>query len=226
MTYHSRWEKLPVDVLYQQILFLEGPSDILTFCYDPYIESKICQDKNGLIWQLLYKRDISKNLTLKTGENLMDKYIDIYKKCETTKSKDQLLKFSIENGYEILIKLISLSGISLTLLSNILKLSIQKGNIEIIKYLINFSISEKDGQHFRSLKEKSLKWAAYNGNLEIVKYLIEKGSDLHFYNEDALQWAALRGQLEIVKYLIEIGLIFIFLMKEFYHVLHVKDVQK
>ena len=37
MTYQSRWEKLPLDILYQQILILEDPLEILTFCYDPYI---------------------------------------------------------------------------------------------------------------------------------------------------------------------------------------------
>ena len=47
--------------------------------------------------------------------------------------------------------------------------------------------------------------ACENGNIEKVKYLVEKGVDIHAYNDQPLRWAVFYGQLEVIKYFIEKG---------------------
>jgi len=57
--------------------------------------------------------------------------------------------------------------------------------------------------------EKNIKvsYMCQREDIEIVKYLVEKGANIHAYNEDAIIWAARNGHLEIVKYLVEKGAI-------------------
>lgn len=198
MDYRSRWEEVPLDVLYQQILILDNSLDILTFCYDPYIESKICQDKNGLIWKLLYKRDLSESFVLGPTENLMDRYLQITQKCKTLEIED-LLWFASENGYENLIRKIPFSDLPLITLSQVLNFAAHYGQLEIVKCLI------EKGVDFHFHDEKVLRCAAEWRQFEIVKYLIEKGANLRAYDDATLIWAAENGQLEMVEYLIERG---------------------
>ena len=198
MTYRSRWEELPIDILYQQILSLEDPSQILTFCYDPYINSKICQDKNGDIWKLLFRRDLSEFPILIVNETLMDRYLDAIQKSKNLRM-EKLLLFAAENGYEKLLKEIRLSTLTFDWLSTALRLAANNGHLPIVKYLIEKGIDSPLNH------ENALKWAAQTGQLEIVKYLIEKNTDYHMYKDEALQAAAVNGYLETAKYLVENG---------------------
>ena len=197
MTYQSRWEELPLDVLYQQILSLEDPSQIFEFCYDPYINSKICQDKNGVIWKLLFQRDLSEFPVLKVKENLMDRYIEAIQKIKKLNTA-QLSYFAAENGYEKLIQEIHPSDLSLSELDTALLGAANKGHIKIVKYLI------ENGADIHSSGEGALLLATEKGYLEVVKYLIEHGSDIHANDNEALRLAAESGHLDIVKYLINI----------------------
>ena len=165
MTYQSRWEQLPLDVLYQQILILEDPSDILTFCHDPYINSKICQDKNGLIWRLLCQRNLSDLFVLKVEETLMDQYLKVIQTYKTLNIIKRLY-FVAENGYEKLLKRMSLSELSMDMLmlSSALQFASEGGHLKIIKFLI------KKGADLHFNREVPLRTAAHSGQLEIVKY--------------------------------------------------------
>jgi ankyrin repeat protein len=44
-----------------------------------------------------------------------------------------------------------------------------------------------------------------NGHLAVVKYLIERGTDIHAYEDAALRYSSMNGYLEVVQYLIEHG---------------------
>ena len=198
MNYQSRWEKLPIDILYQQILSLEDPSQILTFCHDPYINLKICQDKNGLIWKLLFQRDLSEFPILKEGETLMDRYMKAIRESKVL-GTGVLLQFAAQNGYEKLVKEIPLSSLPEYLLLGTLIQAVTNGHLEIVKYLIG------RGVNFRANAEQALKSAASNGHLEIVKYLIERGANIHVDADNVLFQTSLKGYLDMVKYLVGKG---------------------
>jgi ankyrin repeat protein len=55
------------------------------------------------------------------------------------------------------------------------------------------------------LDESKLAIAAQYGKTDFVKYLIDKGTNIHVWEEWALRWAAINGYVEIVKFLIDAG---------------------
>src|SRR5665647_2661662 len=67
----------------------------------------------------------------------------------------------------------------------------RKGELGILKHAEN--------------KDIALIWAVEYGHLEIVKWSIQKGADIHKYDDRALRYAAFNGYLGIVKYLVEHG---------------------
>ena len=82
--------------------------------------------------------------------------------------------------------------------------SANKGNLELIKYLIeekNLDVNDKDKY------EKTILFNACNSwNIALVKYLIQKGTDITIknkYDETILFNACFSGNFELVKYLIE-----------------------
>jgi ankyrin repeat protein len=50
-----------------------------------------------------------------------------------------------------------------------------------------------------------LETASCYGYLDIVEYLMEKGADVHAYNDAALRYSAVNGHLDVVKYLVKNG---------------------
>ena len=196
MSYRSRWEDLPLDILYEQILFMD-PLDILKICGDPYVDEKICQNKNGTIWKLLFQRDLSENLPILKGEEtFMDKYMDAIQKSKTL-SIVELLKYGAKNGYDKLVKEIKLLHVrNYYLLYDPFLLATENGHLQIVKFFM------ENGANFGS---QVLPSAIKNGHLEIVKYLVENGANVNFDRGLALRTAAGNGNLDMVKYLIEHG---------------------
>jgi hypothetical protein len=47
--------------------------------------------------------------------------------------------------------------------------------------------------------------ASKYGSLELIKYALEKGANIHVYDDQALRTASGEGHLEVVKYLVEQG---------------------
>ena len=81
--------------------------------------------------------------------------------------------------------------------------AIEKGNLEIVKYLVENGADIKDND-----SNTALTVASRNGNLEVVKYLVENGADINDkdnYGDTALMVASWNGNLEVVKYLVENG---------------------
>ena len=77
----------------------------------------------------------------------------------------------------------------------VLKLSITKGNLLIVKYLI---------EHGADI-DIALIWSIFHNQFQIMKYLVESGADIHVQSERALLDSVGQGHLRIVKYLIEKG---------------------
>ena len=198
MTYRSRWENLPLDIIYELILSLEDPKEILKLCYDPYINEKICQNKNGKIWQWLYQRDFTDFPNLKVEENLMDKYLEAMRVIKILDIK-ALAYYSAQNGYEKIFKKIPFSTLLTMDIVGLLGEAAKYGHLSIVKYLV------EKGVKFNTDDEWALREATYKGHLDIVRYLIENGADMHIWDEHILLWASIYGHLSIVKYLVENG---------------------
>jgi len=70
------------------------------------------------------------------------------------------------------------------------------GLIEIVKYLIEISVSI-DKYNSSDL----LRHASANGHLEIIKCLVQNGVDIHINNDVALKWAKMNDHEEIIRYI-------------------------
>lgn len=125
-----------------------------------------------------------------------DQLVEAIIKDETPKAKELLNKTSIIRGIKSIVK---------NPFNEPLKLAIIKGNLDIVKLLIEkgANINVK-----YDLYNTPLHIAMINGNLEIVKLLIEKGADVNAKNETndtPLHIAMIKGNHDIVKLLIEKG---------------------
>jgi hypothetical protein len=76
-----------------------------------------------------------------------------------------------------------------------LRISVDSGNFEILKYLI------ENGANIHSRDDEALLFTSYWGKEEMVKYLVENGADIHALDDSALKFARKQGHNEIVKYL-------------------------
>lgn len=125
-------------------------------------------------------------------------------------------KILLENGFDVNSK----DGF-------ILRRETDKGNLEVIDYLIDIGAKVNDTksnalaiavingnyQLVRKLVEHNavakgslaLQYAAERGYMEIVEYLVEKGHDIYARNNAALLGAVTGGHLNIVKFLFEKG---------------------
>lgn len=232
MTYRSRWQEMPLDILYEQILSLEDPEDIENFCYDPYINEEICSDPNGRIWKLLYRKNLSDFLILNPGETLKSRYMKVMREIKFIRNSETLssdLIYGAKNGYEKMVKAFPLNILPPSVLSYALIVAAENGHFSIVQYLVEKGVDfhaehenalriaagdgyldivkylVKNGANIHAKGEEALINAAYHGHLNIVKYLVEKGAQLHVNNEIELIWAAEHGHLEIVQYLLDKG---------------------
>jgi len=61
------------------------------------------------------------------------------------------------------------------------------------------------GANIHVYNDYALRRAAEYGHLDVVKYLVENGADIYASDEKALRWAANYGHLDVVKFLVEKG---------------------
>ena len=61
------------------------------------------------------------------------------------------------------------------------------------------------GVNVHTYDDYALMYASQYGHLDLVKYLIEQGADINARNDFALRYASQYGHLDVVKYLIEQG---------------------
>lgn len=86
-----------------------------------------------------------------------------------------------------------------------LKWACSNGNLDIVKYLINFPSTPENNIHLNN--NKALKAACSGGNIDVVRYLLttphlKKYIDIHDDKDAALRCVCYNGHLEIVKYLL------------------------
>ncbi len=84
-------------------------------------------------------------------------------------------------------------------LSNLLKVAVKYGHLEVVKDLIVKGAKVKD-EGFDIIV-----FAAEYGHLEVIKHLVKEGADFRNPGNKALQVAAAYGHLDVVKYLLETG---------------------
>ena len=207
MNYQSYWKRIPLDIIYEEILFMD-PLDIEKFCIDPYINEKVCQDEYGWIWKKLWQRDLSDTIVLEKNESVKSQYLRDIKNINKL-SGVELLKFIAKSGYEKNLYRINLSEIPIEefefddIFYEVLNSAPHPNLLPIVKFFI------QNGASVQPLDNFPLKFASKNGYLDIVKYLVEQGADIHDGGEEALQNAAkygyLTGNWGVAEYLISIG---------------------
>ena len=62
------------------------------------------------------------------------------------------------------------------------------------------------GANIHAFDDVAVRAASTRGHLEVVKYLVEQGANIHEYNNQAFRHAAQYGHLNVVKYLVEQGI--------------------
>jgi hypothetical protein len=85
------------------------------------------------------------------------------------------------------------------ILSEVLKCSVEEGDLDLLKVLHSKGAKVHADNHY------ALRWSTENGHLDIVKNLVKQGAGDHADNDYALIWSAKKGNLDIVKYLVEQG---------------------
>ena len=197
----SYWEGVPLDIIHQQIMLFDDPEDIVRFCGDPYIDEKICQDPNGEIWKRLFQRDLSNEIVLDKGQTIKSQYLrDASDKYHKTLGLS-LLTFIAKHGYEKLLNKVDLSRYkkSLWLYKEALEQSVIRGNLFIVKYLI------ENGIYSSNLLNDVFMTAVMENQIPIVEYLLEKGADIHEQEDSALLGEASIENIPMVVFLLEHG---------------------
>ena len=199
----SRWEGIPLDILYQQVDYLNTPKQIQDFCGDPYVYEKLCKDPDGEIWKYLYQRDLSDEIVLKRGDSIMSKYLREKEKLNKLRGNSRRFEFGADNEYIKILENIDLTTIPKSFLGKLLFRSILNNRFYTVKYLLdNYNII--DDPAFPINFDELLEIAAGNGYLRIVQYLIENFPDSMDIGQ-GLTSAAGESKLSIVRYLLEQG---------------------
>ena len=71
--------------------------------------------------------------------------------------------------------------------------------------LLRVKIALNRGADIHYFQDFALRHAVNQGHLDVVKFLIENGADVHAKGELALEWAINSKNIETVKFLIESG---------------------
>ena len=79
-----------------------------------------------------------------------------------------------------------------------LRMTASKGYLNIVKYLV-----EEQNCNIRAFGNSVLHITARKGYLHLVQYCVEKGANIHSYDEMALNNAIIGNHLDVVKYLVE-----------------------
>lgn len=207
MVFTSRWQLLPLDILYQQIDYLEDIKDVINFCADPYIYEKICKDGNGFIWKNLFNKYLSNTIILNEKISVMARY---------AYDMGQLKEFELQNDYLPLLKFLGIKGYEQYLnkwlkesdfwnedccidITPSLDSACEYGHLHYVKWMV-----ENCNIDLESLNS-GLEISAQFGHLSILQYLIKNGADIHTYADIALRIATKKGHLEMVEYLVNNG---------------------
>ncbi|PRF67829.1 hypothetical protein C6Q09_19330 [Burkholderia multivorans] len=90
------------------------------------------------------------------------------------------------------------AGANLEDKNHALRESIEKGHIEVARYLL------KHGADIHRHKERALNDALNSGKLDMVSFLVENGADIHAVKERAFITAARRADYPLMRYLLSL----------------------
>ena len=112
------------------------------------------------------------------------------------KMKYILLKSACEEGHLDVVKYLVQNGANIRANDDwVLNIASEHGHLEIVKYLVDGVF---EGADVLSRQCLALREAVENGHSDIVKFLIEKGADVHIWEDMPLKWASERGNLDLV----------------------------
>ena len=207
----SRWEGVPLDILYQQVDYLETPKQIKDFCGDPYIHEKLCKDPNGEIWQYLYKRDLSNKIQVYPKFHPYETIQQVYlrDKEKYGKMKDDINKFKAANsdGYEKILENMKLdiSKIAPSAIEQFLWSDILRSKETTYAYILEKVLTLLPDLYNNENLNSDFKFANNQNNLGIMMYLLENYNNDIFDINQALVSASGRNATDTVKYLLEKG---------------------
>ena len=69
------------------------------------------------------------------------------------------------------------------------------------KVLDSIPMLVERGADVHAFDDYALRWAAENGHFDVAEYLVEHGADVHARNDYALRLAARNGHIDVVEYL-------------------------
>ena len=146
----SCWETVPFDIVTSLLpyLDLDNSENILALSGDPYLDAKLCQDPNGILWKYLYTHVLSETLPSSLTPTLKERYYT-YRGIKGTCHTSYLATWSCQRGYEIVIRnLVNRKLVTDEKCREILCFAAMNGHLNIVKYLITNGTDPGDlGMH-------------------------------------------------------------------------------
>ncbi len=111
------------------------------------------------------------------------------------------LKIAVEHGNTQIVRYLT----STITNKNWIRIAAEKGHLDLVKYLVSIQSHNMTLADVTTNNNYAVQAASKNDRLEIVKYLVSVGADITANNNRAVQIASEYGHLETVKYLVSIG---------------------
>ena len=193
---NANWSSLPGDIIDSIVPYLPA-RDVLNLClYNDTFNHCICQNRDSMVWKLLYQRDISENVP---HDHIASHYLEIMNEILPLTLNRRLI-YGAKHGYNEMVKSALQSGANIhAVIDEALRWAAQNGHIETIKLLLDRGADIYDNYDY------VLDWAAMYGHTGIVKFLLDRGANIHAENDSALLNAVLQEHPETVKILLKHG---------------------
>ena len=172
----ANWSSVPGDIIDSIVPYLPA-RDVIKLClYNDTFNRRVCQNRDSIVWKLLYQRDISENVPT---NHIASRYLDIMDEILPLTPNKRLL-YGAKNGYDGIVKsaLQNPSGREPSRADinanydEALREAAVHGHTEIVKLLLD------RGADIHALCDQALLFAAYVGHTDTVKLLLRRGARL------------------------------------------------
>ena len=173
----ANWSSLPGDIIDSIVPYLPT-RDVLKLClYNDTFNRRVCQNKDSIVWKLLFQRDISNNVP---KDHIASHYLDIMDEILPLNPSQRLL-YGAKRGYNEIVKAALKNGADIHANNdNALRWAALYGHTETVKLLLD------RWADIHAFDDAALRLASYYGNTETVKVLLDRGANIHGRNDEAL----------------------------------------